>query len=90
MKTVQEMAAEAGISSGHDGGTGVRIGYPSDQIIRHLVMADLERFAALVRDQALEEAALLADPWDDFGEKGGVIAQRIRALKVGSDTLKGE
>lgn len=43
--------------------------------------ADLERFAALVADVEREACAEIAEVWDDFGEKGGVIAEAIRARK---------
>lgn len=86
MKTIAEMAREAGMKDIFRDGTR----WQSLDELPSVTVEELTRFAVLVREQALEEAATLVDPNNDDGiatfADGDVYrdcAEGIRALRNG-------
>ena len=96
MKSIIELAREAGLYVGTNLSGVMLVGHAKhDSLLIHLDIDDLTRFAALVRAQALEEAARLVEPSEEHrqdascGYLGGTegvelldnCAAAIRALK---------
>lgn len=84
-REILELAREAGLYVGTNISGVMLVGAAkSNGLLLHMTADDLERFAALVRAQALEEAAGVCEEFGEWRDTSGVdCADAIRALKTG-------
>ena len=80
---VAELCKQAGLTVGTNISGVTLVGSPSTLGIAHITIEELERFAALVRAAALEEAADICDRVNNYDNPmtAGDCADAIRALK---------
>jgi osmotically-inducible protein OsmY len=80
---IEEAAKAAGLKVGTNIGGVTLVGSPLPQSIAHITIEEMERFAKIIRNQALEEAAKVCDGVNNYSNPmtANDCADAIRAMK---------